>query len=272
MVPGSPRVTSRASSPAQRPYGRCLALAGPTTSAAAEQRRRAPRAWGSGLSRRGLGGLACAGLLLVAGCRGQATGAGQAATSTPGEAVAAEVVCGAVDEGALAVFDGATCPWSLIAGEAGLRLESAAPGVGSLSVEAPRPCLEAPGRCRWEGAKSSLGPVLLAIVDGPESEVPVDLWVGAGLDGERVLFAELWWGEPSVIDRTEVGPVYTLAPQECAGLVLRVEARLPEAKYGAPDPALSERAGAYGFDAEGLVRTGPVPDAAACRPIFAALP
>ncbi len=183
-----------------------------------------------------------------------------------------EVVCGAVDDAALAVFEGATCPWSLLEGEAGLRLESAAPGVGALSVEAPRPCVEVPGRCRWEGAKSSLGPVLLAIVEGPESEVPVDLWVGAGLDGERVLFAELWWGEPSVIDRTEVGPAYALAPQECSGLVLTVEARLPEAKYGEPGGTLSERAGAYGFDAGGLVRKGPVPDAAECRPIFTTLP
>ncbi len=87
-----------------------------------------------------------------------------------------------------------------------------------------------------------------------------------------MLFAELWWGEPSVIDRTEVGPAYALAPQECSGLVLTVEARLPEAKYGEPDGTLFERAGAYGFDAGGLVRKGPVPDKAECRPLFTTLP
>lgn len=214
---------------------------------------------------------AVGGLVLVGACGGQVNGANQAATSTPDE-VAAEVVCGAVDDAALAVFDGETCPWALLSNDGELRLESSTPGVAGLSVEGPRPCAEAPGRCRWEGAASSVGPALLAIVEGPESEHPVDVWFGAGLDGERVLFAELWWGERSVIDRTEVGPIYTLTPLDCGALAFSVEGRLPEAASGEPDPALLERAGVYGFEGGALVRSGPVAEASTCKPIFSALP
>jgi len=218
-----------------------------------------------------LGGVVGCGLALMGACSGQVTGPSQTSTSTPDEAAVA-VVCGAVDDAALAVFDGATCPWVLLSRDGELRLESSAPGVAGLSVEAPRPCVEAPGRCRWEGAATSLGPALLAIVEGPESEHPVDVWFGAGLDGERVLFAELWWGERSVIDRTEVGPIYTLTPLDCGALVFTVDGRLPEAKMGAPDPALLERAGVYAFEVGALVRSGALPETPTCKPIFAALP
>ena len=217
-------------------------------------------------------GFALGGTLIAGGCSGQVTGGAQTSTSAPSDPTPVEVVCAAVDDAALAVFDGATCPWELLSQEGGLRLENSAPGVGALAVEAPKVCADAPGRCRWEGAMSSFGPALLAIVEGPQSEHPVDVWFGAGLDGERVVFAGLWWGEHSVIDRTEVGPIYTLAPFDCAGPVLSPEGRLPEAKHGAPEPAVVERAGAYAIESGALVRSGDAPDIAGCKPIFAALP
>ncbi|MCB9566865.1 MAG: hypothetical protein H6710_06555 [Myxococcales bacterium] len=193
----------------------------------------------------------------------------EAASPAAGEEAA--LACDPEPEGALARVEDAPCPWALVPEGEGLRLRSRAPGGASLEVIPPEVCAPA-SRCRYEGVASALGPILLAIVDGPESEVPVDLWLGAALGGERLVFAELWWGPASVIDRTEVGPAHTLAPAICEGrLVLRPEGRLPEAESSPPAELLAQ-SGVYEVEGDALVRRAPAGDASRCEALDLGLP
>ncbi len=153
-----------------------------------------------------------------------------------------------------------------------MRLLSAAAGVSSLTVEPPAPCVEHPQSCRFEGVMSPLGPALLVIVSSPESEQPADVFFGIGLDGERFAFTSLWGGDRSVIDGSAVGPVYTLVPEICAELVLKLEARLPEATYMEPASALRGRAGVYVAQGQELVLRAEAPEPSPCRPLFRTLP
>lgn len=153
-----------------------------------------------------------------------------------------------------------------------MRLESAAAGVTALQVTPPAPCLEHPTSCRFEGVMSPLGPALVVIVSAPESEQPADVLFGIGLDGQRFAFTSLWGGDRSVVDGSAVGPVYTLVPEVCAELVLRLEARLPEAAHMGPSSALRQREGVYVAQGQELVLRADAPGPSKCRPLFETLP
>ncbi len=138
----------------------------------------------------------------------------------------------------------------------------------------PEDCGAALERCALWGLVDELGPVLLAAVRGPESEVPVQVHVG-WLDAGRLGFAPTWYGLPSVADHTRVGPPWALAPFACDGaLALLPAARLPEAEVEGPSEALRAAAGRWTIAedgqaslAESLGEAGP-----SCRPVFGALP
>ncbi|HFE44687.1 MAG TPA: hypothetical protein ENJ18_04215 [Nannocystis exedens] len=209
-------------------------------------------------------------LSLLCACGGQ-TSAGIQTSPAPLGSIA-PTVCGEIDDHALAIFDGASCPWGLVDDGVGLRLVSAAAGVSSLTVEPPAPCVEHPQSCRFEGVMSPLGPALLVIVTAPESEEPADVFLGVGLDGQRFAFTSLWGGDRSVIDGNAVGSVYTLVPEVCAELVLRLEPRLPEAIYMEPASTLSRRTGIYVAQGNELVLRADAPQSGQCQPLFQTLP
>lgn len=122
----------------------------------------------------------------------------------------------------------------------------------------------APGRCRWVGSVTAVGPLLAAIVDGPESELPVDVWLGAALGGERMTFVDLWWSDPSVVDRTEVGPVPTPSPRRSAATAWSFEPapRLPEAEHLEAPALLVEAQRRVRRGTGALTRAGPAPSGA----------
>ncbi|MCA9663168.1 MAG: hypothetical protein KC486_32840 [Myxococcales bacterium] len=169
------------------------------------------------------------------------------------------------------MIDASPCPLELV-DDGGLVLRAGGDAPSRLEVEPPEVCAAHPGRCRWVGSVTAVGPLLAAIVDGPESELPVDVWLGAALGGERMTFVDLWWSDPSVVDRTEVGPVYALAPALCGdSLVLRPAPRLPEAEHLEAPALLVELSGEYVVQDGALTRAGPAPSGA-CEPVAIELP
>ncbi|MEZ4385501.1 MAG: hypothetical protein R3A79_29515 [Nannocystaceae bacterium] len=182
-------------------------------------------------------------------------------SAPPGPAVS----CAPLSGDALAVVDASPCPLELV-DDGGLALRSGGDAPLRFEVELPDPCAASPGRCRWSGAMTDLGPLLVAAVDGPEGELPVDLWLGAALGGERLTFVDLWWGDPSVVDGTEVGPVYALVPAICGErLVLEVAPRLPEGAHLGPPAQLVALSGEYAAQDGGLTRVGDAPAESCAR-------
>ena len=162
---------------------------------------------------------------------------------------------------ALAYLADTTCPWVLVPGDMSqlsLRRTDlvAAP---ALSVAPPEECA---GRCRFSGAVTSLGPLLLAVRAGPNSELADAVFIGAALGGRTLRFAPLWYGRPVLGDSTPQGPAYALAPWVCDGmLVLRPGSRLPGAASEEPSAALREAAGVYEVVEDELRRADrPVPE------------
>jgi hypothetical protein len=129
--------------------------------------------------------------------------------------------------------------------------------------------------CELSGVTDKLGPVLLASVRGPESEMPTQVYLG-WIDGERLVFAETWYGLPSVVDHTRIGPPWVLGPYDCAGeLTLLPSPRLPEAGHEAPPPMLLAFAGRWEIDGQGLARPPRQPatrDRGSCRALLPNLP
>lgn len=177
--------------------------------------------------------------------------------------------------GAWARFIGAECDWELR--DEGDRLI-----LSSLAVDAPAPARgEVPEPCRtltcvYHGAWSSAGPVVLAVVPSPHSEMPSDVLLGV-THGERLVFTSLWEGagEPVDSDLTPVGPAHALAPFVCGDeLALFAVERIdtvglppPEslrAREGRLDPAELATGAASGA-------AEPV-DRASCRPIDLPVP
>jgi hypothetical protein len=153
--------------------------------------------------------------------------------------------------GAWARFTGAECDWELR--DEGERLI-----LSSLAIDAPAPMRgEVPEPCRtrtcvYHGVWTSVGPLLLAVVPSPQSEMPSDVLLGVA-HGDRLAFTSLWdgAGEPVESDLTPVGPAHALAPFVCGdALALLAVERLD--MVGLPPPA-SLRAREGRLDPAGLV-------------------
>ncbi len=163
---------------------------------------------------------------------------------------------------AVAVFPGTTCPWMLTLDGGTLRLTSLALEPEPAKSGAP-PEACARFSCRYEGAYASIGPVVLAIEQSPQSEMPQGLHLGHATE-ENLRFVDLWDGAgPSVMgDFTPLGPAHGLAPYVCdGGLALLIEPRLEPGKRIEPPPELVAREGLYAPDlqshraADGLDRS-----------------
>ncbi len=175
------------------------------------------------------------------------------------------VACEEAPPSALALADAEPCGWALVGDGEAVELRARIVGGPRARGEAPSGC--AHGRCGWDLAVVDGVALLLATREGAASEVPEGRWLGV-VDGDRVAFIDLWWGEGSFGDSTDMGPVYALVPWICGGrVVLRVEARLPEAALEAPPPGLVARAGAIEAS-DGEVRRAGEDPGGACSPAF----
>jgi hypothetical protein len=141
--------------------------------------------------------------------------------------------------------------------------------------QAPEACGPKLEWCELSGVTDKLGPLVLASVRGPESEMPIQIYLG-WIDGERLLFVETWYGLPSVVDHTRIGPPWALAAFDCAGELLLLPApRLPEAGHEAPTKMLLEFAGRWRADADGILQPPERPsivDRGSCRALLPSLP
>lgn len=157
----------------------------------------------------------------------------------PPSVVSADPACEAPPADALASLPSSTCPWLLVPDQGGLALRP--PSGPTLRVEPPQACRP----CRFSGAVTDVGPLVLATRPAPTSELADAAWLGAS-DGSALLFAPLWLDRPALGDSTLLGPPYALAPYLCGdALVLWPEARLPGARGEDPSPALLRARGAY---------------------------
>jgi hypothetical protein len=177
--------------------------------------------------------------------------------------------------GAWARFPGATCDWEL-------REEGQELVLTSLALEAPPPARgEVPEPCHtrtcvYHGTLTTVGPVLVAVVPSPSSEMPSDVLLLVA-HGERLGSTSLWEGagEPVESDFTIVGPAHALAPFVCGqALALLSVQRLD--MVGLPPPA-TLRAREGRLDPAALVETGhggpaSVVDRASCEPVDLPVP
>lgn len=182
----------------------------------------------------------------------------EGAPVTPPPAVAPPPSCSPPPVDAVAYLSDAPCPWVLVPGDSSEMALHATDMVAprALVVALPEDC---DGRCRFSGATTTLGPVLLAVRSAPTSELPDAAFLGAALGGGTVRFAPLWFGRPVLGDSTTQGPSHALAPWVCGdALVLAVAGRLAEAASEEPAEALRRAAGVYEL-AEGELRRAPRP-------------
>jgi hypothetical protein len=140
---------------------------------------------------------------------------------------------------------------------------------------APDACGSDLGHCELTGQADKLGPIVLVQVHGPESEVPIQVYLG-WIEGERLLFVETWYGLPSVVDHTRIGPPWALAAFDCAGQRLLLPApRLPEAEHEPPPAVLRELSGRWWVDADGIAQPPKKPstiETSTCRAMLRDLP
>lgn len=143
------------------------------------------------------------------------------------------------------------------------------------SGPAPEACGATFEWCELTGVTDKLGPVMIASVRGPESEMPIQVYVG-WVVGQRLLFVESWYGLPSVVDHTRIGPPWALAPFDCAGELLLLPApRLPEAGHEAPTALLRSLAGRWRVDEAGVPQApeqAATVELASCRALVRDLP
>ncbi|KIG17368.1 hypothetical protein DB30_03425 [Enhygromyxa salina] len=140
---------------------------------------------------------------------------------------------------------------------------------------APEACGSALEFCELWGVSDALGPIVLASVRGHESEMPIQVYVGWAA-GDRLVFAQSWYGLSSVMDHTRIGPPWVLAPFDCGGeLMLLPTGRLPESKVELADADLVALAGQWAVGEDGLSAppaTAATTDPSTCRAILPALP
>ena len=146
----------------------------------------------------------------------------------------------------LATLGAARCPWVLQAGPDGLRLLDLAPEAkGEITGPMPEPCEDLP--CDWDGALTRLGPMVVASIRSPASEMPQGAILGAA-GGGRLQLIDLWGaaGESVMGDATPLGPAFTLAPYACGTtLALFAVSRLDAGDVSDPPSTLRLREGHY---------------------------
>ena len=227
-------------------------------------------------------------LLLTLACMPRQSG--EQGEVTPGSEESAEVGrgCEAALPSAIATLEPSSsspCGVGLELGERQLTVRSipfagegvaSVAGLGEALASGPIPddCGDALERCELWGVHDQLGPVLLAAVRGPESEVPVQVYIG-WVEDRRLAFVPSWYGLPSVADHTRIGPVWALAPFDCdGGMTLLPFERLPEAAIEEPSEAMRVAAGRWTIAADGSPKPSDAlpPEPGACRSVFASLP
>jgi hypothetical protein len=190
--------------------------------------------------------------------------------------------------GAWARFSGGPCDWELrqdgeaAAGEPARPEASPTLVLASLALDAPppargpvpEPCLTR--TCVYHGTLTTAGPVLVAVVPSPSSEMPSDVLLVVP-HGEALGWTSLWEGagEPVESDFTLVGPAHALAPFVCGRtLALLAVERLDMVGL---EPPATLRAREGRLDAAALVRGGEAKpagavDRASCRPVDLPVP
>lgn len=216
----------------------------------------------------GVEALACVGVFAAGGCSQSATTGdeGQTPPSTPPAAVTTPVCAPGSSEPLLA-FHGGGCPWELVSASDGVRLRSLAPEPPpAIAGVLPEDC--ATRRCAFSGLESSVGPLVLAVLPSPQSEMPAGTWLGAVIDG-RLRFVDLWEGAGASVvgDGTPLGPAHVLGPHDCGGaLALFPVERLDGAQGFAPPATLVARGGRLLADGDADVKTEAIA-AAGCAPL-----
>jgi hypothetical protein len=189
--------------------------------------------------------------------------------------------------GAWARFPGAACDWELRQeGEAVAGGPSGAPSgtlvLTSLAVDGPPPARgPVPEPCRtrtcvYHGVLTPAGPVLVAVVPSPSSEMPSDVLLVVA-HGERLGSTSLWEGagEPIESDFTPVGPAHALAPFVCGDALALLAVPRLDLTGLVPPATLRVREGR--LDVAALVESGDATPAGAvdrerCRPVELPVP
>jgi hypothetical protein len=188
--------------------------------------------------------LAVLGFTVSLSCSQSATTGDEGQSPPSVEPAATTPACAPGSTDPLLAFAGRTCPWELVAASDGVRLRSLQPEPPpAIAGVLPEACTAA--RCSFEGIESSVGPLVLAVLPSPHSEMPAGTWLGAVID-DRLRFIDLWEGagEGVTADSTPLGPAHALAPHDCKGeLALMVVDRLEAAEGVAPREALVARQG-----------------------------
>ncbi len=186
--------------------------------------------------------------MAACGTSGGSPGTPEAESPTETE-VKSEAPCGEVSPiGALAIFEGSPCGWTLRPSDAGVELVHSTVSLTTRSGEMPEPCESLP--CTFRGVDTPGGPLVVVEVPGSGSEVPAGVWLGV-VDAETLSFVDLWEdaGESIVDDGIDLGPAHALAPFDCEGtLALFAQPRVPGAAEVEAPSALRAR--------EGAVRSG----------------
>jgi len=144
----------------------------------------------------------------------------------------------------LAQFAGASCPWVLVRAGEGVKLASLDIAAPPDASGEPPACLHA--SCRYEGADTPLGPMVIATEPAAESEVPRTVFLGVVVRQTELVFVDLWAAAgPAVVeDSTALGPAHALAPMKCGDdLGLFARARLPIGETTEPPSELRAREG-----------------------------
>jgi hypothetical protein len=225
-------------------------------------------------------------LLLAPACLPRQSGEGREVAADP--AIESEPVprCAPTSDETLALLEASgprPCGLMLELDDAGLRLRARArvdeaedgPPAPLATGPAPEACGEQLELCELWGVDDPLTTIVVAELRGPESELPRQVYLG-WVEGEQIVFVETWYGLPSVVDHTRVGPPWALAPFECDGeLMLLPAPRLPEADSEAPDETLAAFAGRWRADEQGQAVAPEEPasaEASSCRALLDALP
>lgn len=171
----------------------------------------------------------------------------------------------------VAQWNGPRCPYVLTRRGDRLRLDSR-DLAQTPAAEGLAPTCRA-AACRYEGVDTELGPLVIVVEPGAQSEVPLGVQLGIVHGGTRLDFVDLWAAAgPSVTeDATDLGPAHALVPMRCAGqLALVAASRLSAGDGVPPPPTLVARGGRVVRDAVAL-QLVPV-DATGCQPLHLPLP
>lgn len=196
---------------------------------------------------------------LLLGCGDRSAGGDEGApprTVTPAEdAVAPPQPCRVAEGSVLTWSEDGRCGHALVASPRGAKLLSLEPASAGALATGPLPPPCESRRCEFSGHDSPLGPLVLAVVPDPGSEMPAGVWLGAPIGGGKLAFVDLWAGAgPDVHgDATELGPAYALSPHACGGKLALFAAGRVNASSGVPVPAeLAAREGVYTWSQGGM--------------------